>query len=82
MNIPAYQNAELDKLLDAGAQASDVEERKGIYLDAQKLMADELPYMFLWYPQEAQVRVDKLKGVPELSFGDALHYIHEWYIEE
>jgi peptide/nickel transport system substrate-binding protein len=81
-NIPAYQNPELDKLLDAGAQASEVSERKEIYIEAQKLMAEELPYLFLWYPQEAQVRVDKLKGVPELAFGDALHYIHEWYIEE
>lgn len=82
MNIPAYQNEELDKLLDAGASTSDVEERQKIYIEAQKLMAEELPYIFLWYPQEAQVRVDKLKGVPELAFGDALHYIHEWYIEE
>lgn len=81
-NIPAYQNAELDQLLDAGAQESDVDKRKEIYLEAQKVMAEELPYLFLWYPQEAQVRTDKLKGVPELAFGDALHYIHEWYLEE
>lgn len=81
-NIPHYQNPELDKLLDQGAQTSDVEERKKIYIEAQKLMAEELPYIFLWYPQEAQVRIDKLKGVPDLAFGDALHYIHEWYIEE
>ena len=81
-NIPAYKNPELDKLLDAGGQTSDVEERQKIYIEAQKLMAEELPYIFLWYPQEAQVRVDKLKGVPELAFGDALNYIHEWYIEE
>lgn len=81
-NIPHYKNPELDELLDAGAQTSDVEERKKIYIEVQKLMAEELPYIFLWYPQEAQVRVDKLKGVPDLPFGDALHYIHEWYIEE
>jgi peptide/nickel transport system substrate-binding protein len=81
-NIPAYQNEELDKLLDAGAQESDVEKRKEIYVEAQKMMAEQLPYIFLWYPQEAQVRVKKLKGVPDLAFGDALHYIHEWYIEE
>lgn len=81
-NIPGYQNPELDELLDAGAQTADIEERKEIYIDAQKLMAEELPYLFLWYPQEAQVKVDKLKGVPDLSFGDTLHYINEWYLEE
>ncbi len=81
-NIPGYKNEELDKLLDAGAQTSDIEERQDIYIEAQQLMAEELPYLFLWYPQEAQVRIDKLKGVPDLSFGDALHYINEWYLEE
>lgn len=81
-NIPGYKNPELDELLDAGAQTADVEERKKIYIEAQKLMAEELPYLFLWYPQEAQVRVDELQGVPELTFGDSLHYINEWYIED
>ncbi|WP_416145233.1 ABC transporter substrate-binding protein [Planococcus koreensis] len=81
-NITAYQNPELDALLDAGAQTSDVEERKEIYIEAQKFMAEELPYIFLWYPQEAQVRASNLKGVPDLAFGDALHHIHKWYIEE
>ncbi|MGI2327594.1 ABC transporter substrate-binding protein [Planococcus sp. YIM B11945] len=81
-NIPGYQNPELDKLLEAGAQTSDVEERKKVYVEAQKLMAEELPYIFLWYPQEAQVRANNLKGVPDMAFGDALHYIHKWYIEE
>ncbi|MDN7241652.1 ABC transporter substrate-binding protein [Planococcus sp. N028] len=81
-NIPGYKNPELDKLLEAGAQTSDVEERKKIYAEAQKLMSEELPYIFLWYPQEAQVRANNLKGVPDLAFGDALHYIHEWYIAE
>ncbi|MDQ0428412.1 peptide/nickel transport system substrate-binding protein [Planomicrobium stackebrandtii] len=81
-NIPAYQNPELDALLEAGAQTSDIEERKEIYIEAQKFMSEELPYIFLWYPQEAQVRVNSLQGVPDLAFGDALHHIHKWYIEE
>ncbi|MEI3606483.1 ABC transporter substrate-binding protein [Pseudogracilibacillus sp. SE30717A] len=81
-NIPGYQNKELDELLDAGAQVADIEERKEIYKETQELMAEELPYLFLWYPQEAQVRINELKGVPELAFGDALHYINEWYIEK
>lgn len=80
-NIPAFSSPELDSLLEQGAETSDVEERKKIYLEAQKVMAQELPYGFLWYPQEAQVRIDTLKGVPNLGFGDALHYINEWYLE-
>ncbi|RSK55262.1 ABC transporter substrate-binding protein [Bacillus canaveralius] len=81
-NLPAFKNAELDRLLEEGAQTSDIEQRKKSYIEAQKLMAEELPYVFLWYPQEALVQVKKLKGVPNLGFGDSLHYIHEWYLEE
>ncbi len=80
-NLPAYQNEQLDALLEAGAQTSEISERQEAYYEAQKLMAEELPYIFLWYPQEAQVRIDELKGVPELGFGDSLHYVHEWYLE-
>lgn len=81
-NIPSYKNKEMDKLLDAGAQVADIEERKEIYTEAQEFMAEELPYLFLWYPQEAQVRINELQGVPELAFGDAIYYINEWYIEK
>ncbi|WP_067841391.1 ABC transporter substrate-binding protein [Amphibacillus sediminis] len=81
-NIPAFSNEELDKLLEAGAQANSVEERQQIYLEAQQVMAEELPYMFLWYPQEVQVRQSSLQGIPDLAFGDALYYTNEWYIEQ
>ncbi|PYZ95926.1 ABC transporter substrate-binding protein [Alteribacter lacisalsi] len=81
-NIPGYQNEEMDALLEAGSRESDVDARADIYAELQELMAEEQPYLFLWYPQEAQVKVDGLQGVPELAFGDALHYINEWYVEE
>lgn len=81
-NIPGYKNEEMDRLLEEGARTSDIEERKQIYTEAQQLMAEEQPYLFLWYPQEAQVQIEQLKGVPDLAFGDALHYINEWYLEQ
>ncbi|WP_280770631.1 ABC transporter substrate-binding protein [Salipaludibacillus daqingensis] len=81
-NIPGYQNDEMDALLEAGSQESEVADRVEIYQELQELMAVEQPYLFLWYPQEAQIRIDSLQGVPELAFGDALHYINEWYLQE
>lgn len=81
-NIPGYQNEEMDALLEAGARTSDIGERQEIYNEAQALMAEEQPYIFLWYPQEAQASIDALQGVPEMAFGDALHYINEWYLEQ
>jgi peptide/nickel transport system substrate-binding protein len=81
-NLPAYSNEELDRLLEAGSETSEVSERKEIYIEAQKLMAEELNYIYLWYPQEIRVSQEKLKGLPDMAFGDSLHYVNEWYFEE
>ncbi|TSB47719.1 ABC transporter substrate-binding protein [Alkalicoccobacillus porphyridii] len=81
-NIPGYKSDEMDALLEQGARTSDIGERQDIYKELQELMAEEQPYIFLWYPQEAQASIDTLQGVPELAFGDALHYINEWYLEQ
>ena len=80
-NIPGYRDSRLDELLEAGSTTADPEERRGIYRELQDYMAETLPYLFLWYPMETQVRRTDLEGVPEgLGFGDSLHYIDEWRI--
>jgi peptide/nickel transport system substrate-binding protein len=43
-------------------------------------MADQLPYLFLWYPQEIDVLSTKLQGVPELNLRDAMHYTADWWL--
>lgn len=81
-NRPGFKDPELDQLLELGQRTSDPDERQEIYYDVQKMISEKVPYHFLWYPQELQVRNDHLKGVPELQYRDALHYINEWWIEE
>ncbi|GGE27351.1 peptide-binding protein [Pullulanibacillus camelliae] len=81
-NIPAFSNKELDELLEAGAQTSDVDKRKQIYNDAQKVMSEQLPYLFLFYPEEVLVKQKTLKGVPDLDYSDTLYYINEWYLKK
>lgn len=81
-NIPGYKDEKLDELLELGQKSTDLEERKEVYIELQQYMSETLPYLFLWYPQEIQVRNEKLRGVPEMRFGDTLHYVHEWWIEQ
>ncbi|MEX0416743.1 ABC transporter substrate-binding protein [Bacillus sp. C30] len=81
-NIPGYQDPRLDELLVAGQKTNDPEERAKVYKEVQQYMSDTLPYLYLWYPQEIQVRNNKLKGVPDMYFGGALHYINEWWVEK
>lgn len=54
-NSQGYSNEELDALLEAGRTEQDIEKRKQIYRDAQEIIVDELPYIFLqhWPHPEA-----------------------------
>lgn len=81
-NIPGVQDPKLDELLQEGQATSDPEERAEVYREAQEYMAETLPYIYLWYPQELQLRNTNLKGVPDTYFGATLHYIYEWYLDE
>jgi peptide/nickel transport system substrate-binding protein len=81
-NIPGYKDPKLDELLVKGQQTSDPVERAKVYKEMQQYMSDNLPYLYLWYPQEIQVRNKRLKGVPDMYFGGALYYTNEWYVEK
>lgn len=79
-NIPGYKDTKLDDLLIQGQGTSDLEARKAVYKQLQAYMADNLPYLFLWYPDEVDVLSASLQGVPELGLRDAMHYIGEWWL--
>ncbi len=81
-NIPGYQSDELDELLRQGQTTSEIADRAEVYKKVQEYVAEELPYIYLWYPQEVQVRNKKLGGLSEIYFGANLNYINEWYINE
>ena len=79
-NIPGYKDPKLDDLLLQGQSASDLPARKAVYTQLQSYMAETLPYLFLWYPQEVDVLSSSLHGVPELGLRDAVQYIGEWWL--
>jgi peptide/nickel transport system substrate-binding protein len=81
-NVPMYANDRLDELLVEGLQKSDPEERRAVYQEIQRLLAEEVPYIFLWYPQEIRAVNKNLKGIPEIGYRDALQYTDEWYLEQ
>lgn len=50
-NAMNYGSPEVDELLQRGRQATDLEDRKEIYKEAQELLVDEAPMIFLNYPE-------------------------------
>ena len=81
-NIPGYQSDELDELLEEGQSVTDPDERKEVYDKVQEHMAENLPYLYLWYPEEITLQNKRLNGIPEdISYGFTLHYINEWWVD-
>jgi ABC-type transport system substrate-binding protein len=65
----SYKNERLDELLEQGAQTSDVEQRKTIYREAEQIILDEVPWIFiLWRPQTEAV-AEHVKGYQLLPNG-------------
>jgi peptide/nickel transport system substrate-binding protein len=65
-----FNNKEIDKILEAASRESDAVKRKALYSQAQKIVAEELPYVPLWYPDNIAVTTSKLKDFELSSIGN------------
>lgn len=54
-NISRFKNARVDKLLEDGRTELDQETRKKLYLDFQRFLVEEVPAIFLYYPEYYKV---------------------------
>lgn len=61
-NRNRYRNGAIDQLTAAGRATVDVAKRKEIYREVQKIVAQELPYISLWYEDVVVVRRKDVKG--------------------
>ena len=77
-NLPGYRDATIDDLLERGRAEADVDARIAIYREFQEEVAEQLPYLFLWYPSEIQARSVALQGMVDLGLRDNMHYVNQW----
>jgi peptide/nickel transport system substrate-binding protein len=56
-----FSNSELDRLVDLGSRESNPAKRKVHYDRAQEIVAQQLPYVPLWYPSNIAVATSRLK---------------------
>ncbi|MBI2051177.1 hypothetical protein HYT33_00240 [Candidatus Roizmanbacteria bacterium] len=55
-NITHYKNVRIDKLLEDGRSTLSVESRKKHYAQFQKVLVDDLPAVFLYYPHAYTIK--------------------------
>jgi peptide/nickel transport system substrate-binding protein len=58
-----YKNPEVDRLLDLATSASSDEERRKYYGDVQKIVAEDVPYVSLWYKTNVAVMRPNVSGL-------------------
>ena len=61
-NRSFYSNPEVDRLLDEGRRETDPARREQIYFEAQQIIRDEAPWIFLWTGEDLHAAVNNLRG--------------------
>ncbi len=67
-----YENPEVDRLIDAAMAAESDDERRQLYGEAQRVVAEDAPYISLWYKTNVAVSRTHIEGVtltPSADFG-------------
>ncbi|QUH18775.1 glutathione ABC transporter substrate-binding protein [Alkaliphilus sp. B6464] len=78
-NRTFYSNAKVDELLDKGRVETDPETRKAYYLEVQKIIRDDSPWIFLNIGQNLTGTRSKVKGFSQHPTGH--HQLSEVYLE-
>jgi peptide/nickel transport system substrate-binding protein len=69
-NRGRYRNAQLDAMVDQGRVESDIAKRKAIFSQVQKLIAEDEPYLPLWFLDNISVHRDRIAHVVFSTAGD------------
>lgn len=80
-NTGAYCNAAADRLFLEARRTSNLRQQRDIYGRLQRMFAEDLPEVPLFYPIELRAISSRLKGFSPLGVRDALIYSYNWYVE-
>ena len=78
-NFISYNNPEVDELLEKGRRTFDITERKKAYFRIQEILADELPYIFLYVPDATPIVNARFKGIKPSPIGISYN-LPKWYV--
>lgn len=84
LNLAAYNNAEVDRLLIEGRIITDVQERVNRYKKFQEIITNDLPVIFLYSPTYTYVQEHQLKGFTGTAIiepADRLNGVSGWYLK-
>ncbi|MCC7202564.1 MAG: peptide-binding protein [Nitrospirae bacterium] len=80
-NFISFNNPEVDELLDKGRRTFDLTERKKAYFRIQDILAEEVPYIFLYVPDALPIVHARFHGIEPAPIGIGYN-INKWYVPE
>jgi len=81
-NMSKYSNPELDEILDAALQTTDVEERKELYFQMQEIVAEDLPNVILYFRKVLFGVNKRVKNMIPTDIRDDNRFdVVIWYLE-
>lgn len=83
LNFSGLRNEEIDRLLEEARQATDREQRKGLYAQFQQVFAEQVPAIVLYYPRYYFAVSAGVRGVeptPLVEPSDRLAQLTTWYV--
>jgi peptide/nickel transport system substrate-binding protein/oligopeptide transport system substrate-binding protein len=82
-NSSWYSNATVDRLLEMARSTENEEERKHVYQQAEQLIVNDAPWIFLYYPTTYILFHPFVHGVKLSPFGiSEINYYNVWLEEE
>ena len=79
-NFIRYSNEKMDKALLDAYTALNLENKFKAYKNVQEIFLEELPYVSLFFKNEALLLNSKIKGDIDPTFYDLYRNIEKWYI--
>ncbi|MBF0526624.1 MAG: peptide-binding protein, partial [Deltaproteobacteria bacterium] len=81
LNFISYQNPELDLLIQSARHTFDRAKQKEIYFKIQEILAEDLPYDFLYVPDALPVISARFHGVQPAPAGISYNFI-KWFVPD
>lgn len=78
-NFVGYANPEVDRLLEAGRRTFNQDERRRIYREVHRRLAEDQPYTFLFVPDALPVVHSRFRNVEATPIG-VMYNLIDWYV--
>jgi peptide/nickel transport system substrate-binding protein len=81
-NLVSYKNSSIDTMIDRGLLTLDRRETKKIWAEFQRIIAEDIPNTFLFYPQEISAASRRVNGIKEDDTRFILASLEYYWIPE